>query len=76
MITKEQQELIAKLEAERDTYIADKPHLQDMQETIDIIFETLDPQDRLLYLNGMMAKKVHDLQTALKQLAGLLVKEG
>ena len=57
---------------EKNEYLKKNPHLQDLQDHIDITMANLAPEDRLVYLSSMIKYRLEIIKSESENLKKLL----
>ena len=61
---------------EKNEYLKKNPHLQDLQDQIDITMANLGPEDRLVYLSSMIKYRLEIVKSESENLKKLLETGG
>ena len=61
---------------EKNEYLNKNPHLQDLQDQIDITMANLEPEDRLVYLSSMIKYRLEIIKSESESLKKLLGETG
>lgn len=64
-----------KLIKAKNDYLKKNPHLQELQDQIDITMANLEPEDRLIYLSSMIKYRLQIIKSESEKLKGLFGKK-